>query len=67
MADAEATIPGADWEEHDSPVRGYIVTTDSPEENPFICLAKMLQSHPEWSEEDIQDALRKAWGDAHGW
>ena len=71
MGEAQATLPGADWEHHDGCVYiGLLMEgrrTD-PGNNPFTHLAEeMVDVCDEWSEEDIQDALRKAWGDAHGW
>jgi len=65
LKEAEATFPPeADWEGHDDGVHvGLLMEgrrTD-PGNNPFTHLAEeMGDVYDEWSEADIQDALRKA-------
>ena len=68
MEDAEATYPPeADWEEHEMAVFGVGGGIISAGENPFSIVAADLENHGEWSEADIEDALRKTLNEVRGW
>ena len=68
LKDAEATYPPeADWEGHDMAIFGVGGGIISAGENPFSIVTSDLENHGEWSEADIEDALRKALNEVRGW